>query len=167
MRFLKLAEFFERIEKVSSRLDMTNVLSELFKHTPETDIKNVIYLTQGMLAPVFEGIKIGIGEKLAIEALARAYGYGSSDVEKLYKTKGDLGTVAEELSSKKKQQSLFKEELSTKKVIENLLKVAKTEGTGSQESKLKLLAELLNSSTPIEARYITRIVLENLRLGIG
>lgn len=167
MRFLKLAEFFERVEKVASRLQMTNVLAELFEQVPQTDIKNAIYLTQGMLAPIFEGIKIGIGEKLMIEAIAKAYGYTSNEVEKQYKNKGDLGTVAEELASKKKQQALFSEELSLKKVKENLLKVAKTEGTGSQELKLKLLAELLNSSTPIEARYITRITLENLRLGIG
>ena len=33
--------------------------------------------------------------------------------------------------------------------------------------KIKLLSELLNSSDPLEAKFITRVPIGNLRLGVG
>ncbi|MDO8627758.1 MAG: ATP-dependent DNA ligase, partial [Candidatus Diapherotrites archaeon] len=86
---------------------------------------------------------------------------------KLYKEKGDLGIVAEELMQTKKQQSLFSEKLSVQKVFQNFLKISNIKGAGTVDTKIKLLAELLNSSTALEAKYLVRMPLGNLRLGTG
>jgi len=167
VNFEKIAELFERIEKASARLEMTDYLAEFLRQVRAEEIGRFIYLAQGLLAPQFEGVNIGMGENHVEEAIARTSGYTKAEVEKAYKQKGDLGGVAEELLQKKKQRALFSEQLTLKKVFENLQKIAKSAGAGSQESKIKLLSELLNSATPLEARYIARIVMENLRLGIG
>src|SRR5207237_30816 len=45
--------------------------------------------------------------------------------------------------------------------------IAAAEGKGSQGRKLDLLAGLLNQATPLEARYLLRLVTGGLRLGIG
>ncbi|MBN2067200.1 MAG: ATP-dependent DNA ligase [Candidatus Diapherotrites archaeon] len=167
MHFKVLAEFFGKIEKVSSRLKMTDLLAELFEKADSDGIAKVIYLFQGQLAPAFEQVEIGMGEKFVEEAIAKASGYTREEVHKAYKEKGDLGLVAEQLLGKKKQKSLFSAELSVEKVFRNLMKIATSEGQGSQQLKIKLLAELLNSASPIEARYIVRIPLGKMRLGIG
>ena len=167
MKFLEIAGFFERIEKVSSRLEMTGILAELFEKTKAKDIKKVVYLCQSELGPNYEGIDTGMGEKFIVEAIAKTTGYPKDDVNKAFKEKGDLGLVAEALSQKKKQRSLFKETLSLEKVFANFLKIASAEGSGSQEHKIKLLAELINSGEPVEAKYLCRIPLGNLRLGTG
>ena len=167
MRFLKVAEYFDKIENSSSRLIMTDYLAELFDITPVTDAKKVVYLLQGRIAPQFEGKEIGFGEKLISEGIAKATGFNREEVDKSFNKLGDLGSAAEEFVKKKKQLSLQTQELSVEKVFTNLKKMSESEGAGSQELKIKTLAELFNYATPIEARYIARIPLGNIRLGIG
>jgi DNA ligase-1 len=167
MRFKVVAEFFEKTEKASSRLKMTDILADLFKEAGADEIAQVVYLCQGQLAPAYKQIEIGMGESFAEEAIAKAAGYSKEDVKKAYKKAGDLGLVAEEFLGKKKQSSLFSSELTVEKVFKNLLKIANTEGKGTQSLKIKLLAELLNSASALEARYIIRVSLGSLRLGTG
>jgi DNA ligase-1 len=167
MLFKETAEYFDKIEKASSRLVMTDYLAELFEKTPASEAKKTVYLLQGRIAPQFEGKEIGFGEKLISEGIAKATGFTREEVDKKFNQTGDLGNTAEEYASKKKQLSLTTQLLTIDKVFSNLKKMSEAEGTGSQELKIKLLAELFNSATPKEARYIARIPLGNIRLGIG
>ena len=167
MNFKETAEYFSKIETASSRLVMTDYLAELFDKTPAEDTKKVVYLLQGRISPQFEGSEIGFGEKLIAEGIAKATGFTREEVDSQFNKIGDLGTVAEEMVRKRKQRALFAEELNVEKVFSNLKKMSSSEGSGSQELKKKLLAELFNSSSPTEARYIARIPLGNIRLGIG
>ncbi|MEI7961168.1 MAG: ATP-dependent DNA ligase [archaeon] len=167
MLFREAAEYFDKIEKASSRLVMTDILAELFEKMPADDSKRIVYLLQGRIAPQFEGKEIGFGEKLISEGIAKATGFLREEVDKKFNKIGDLGSVAEEYLNNKKQQSLSIQALSVEKVFYNLKKMSQTEGTGSQELKIKLLAELFNSASPTEGRYIARIPLGNIRLGIG
>lgn len=167
MFFSEIAKSFDTIEKASSRLEMTSYLTELFLKIPNNEIKKIIYLLQGTIAPSFAGKEIGFGEKMISEGLAKATGFTRKDVDDLFNKTGDLGETAEELISKKKQESLFTQKLTLEKVFSNFEKMSKSEGKGSQELKIKVLAELFNSASPIEAKYIARIPLGNIRLGIG
>lgn len=167
MLFREVAEYFDKIENSSSRLIMTDYLSELFEKTPASDAKKVVYLLQGRIAPQFEGKEIGFGEKLIAEGIAKATGFNREEVDKSFNKTGDLGNTAEEFIKKKKQLSLQIQELTVEKVFTNLKKMSQSEGAGSQELKTKTLAELFNYATPVEARYIARIPLGNIRLGVG
>ncbi len=167
MLFRKLAECFEAVEKASSRLEMTRLLAGLFKDAQAKEIGKIVYLFQGQLGPSYAAAEIGMGEKFVEDAIARTSGYSRAEVEVIYKEKGDLGLVAEAVAAKKRQRALYREELTVAKVFENLERIASSTGAGSQAVKIKLLSELLNSATPKEARYITRIPLGNLRLGTG
>jgi len=167
LHFSKVAKIFAEIEEKAGRLEMTGILAELFKQTGKTEVKKLIYLCQGMLSPPYEGIDLGLGEQFAIRAIAASFGYSKSDVEKQYKDIGDLGMVAEKLGEKKKQQSFSSREMDVSYVYDSFVKIAKMSGSGSQESKIKALTELLNNSSPVEARFIVRFVTGRLRLGVG
>lgn len=167
MRFEIVATAFDAIEKTTKRLDMTTQMAALLKETPASDARVVVYLTQGRLAPAYENIETGMGEKFVVQAIAKAAGYSKEDVEKRFKKTGDLGETAFELLSKKKQQALVMQTLSVKKVHENFMKLARITGEGTQDTKIKLLAELLNFATPTEAKFIIRFALGSLRLGVG
>ena len=167
MLFKEVAVFFGKIEEASSRLVMTDYLAELFEKIPSSDSKMVVYLIQGRIAPQFEGKEIGFGEKLIADGISRATGFSREEVDKRFSDVGDIGTVAEEFVSKKRQSSLFLEALTVEKVFSNLKKMSQVQGAGSQGVKKKLLSELFNSASPIEARYIARIPLGNIRLGVG
>ncbi len=167
MKFKTVADYFDKIENISSRLEITDLLSELFERLPAGETKKIIYLLQGKIAPTFEGKEIGFGEKLIAEGIAKATGFTRREVDTLFAKKGDLGEVAEDMVAKKQQGSLFTNDLTIEKVFANLEKMSRTQGSGSQELKKKLLAELFNSATPAEAKFIARIPLGNIRLGIG
>jgi len=165
--FEDVAKTFYELEQISGRLEMTGILAELFKKTKVEEIDKLIYLMQGILAPPYEDIDVGIGERFAIAAIASAAGYSELQVEKDYKKSGDLGLSAEGLLSKKKQTALMVQQMDISFVFRSFLKLAKASGAGSQELKIKLLTELLNNSSPLEARFIVRFVLGRLRLGVG
>jgi DNA ligase-1 len=167
MFFGEVAGYFDRLEKASSRIEMTKILSEMLGKAAKKEIGGLVYLCQGRVAPEYKGIETGMGEKFVEAAISKVSGHEVGAIEKEYKKLGDLGLVAEELLKRKRQQSLFREKLDLSKVYDNLLKIAGLAGARSQKFKIRLLAELLNSAKPIEARYITRFPLGNLRLGIG
>jgi DNA ligase-1 len=167
MEFSVLAEAYEKLEATRGRLEMMAILSELFKKAKPDEIDKIIYLSQGVVAPPFEGIEVGLGEKFVEEAISVATGYSKKRVEEVYRKTGDLGKTAEELLSSKQQMSLFSHPLSVQKVFDNFMRMAKTSGAGSQDMKIRGLVELLNNSTPKEASYITRFPIGKLRLGIG
>lgn len=163
MLFEKVAEFYEKIEGISSRLEMINVLSEMFRKAERDEIRQLVYLTQGTLAPPFTNIKIGIAEKFDEEAIANAIKCPVEEVRKLYKKKGDLGIVAQELTAKKKKR----ERLKVEEVYRNFYEISKTSGKGSQEKKIELLTKLFSNASPLEAKFIARFPIGKLRLGVG
>ncbi len=162
-----IADAYEKIEATSKRLEMTDLLVDLLKNTPRDVIGKVVYLTQGRIRPDFAGIEIGVAEKLAVKALARAAGMREYDVEEDLKRSGDIGETAQKFISKKRQVTFFQEPLTVEKVYETLDKMAVTSGSGAVDLKLSLLAGLLAAATPKEAKYIMRTVTGNLRLGVA
>ncbi|AGT35370.1 MULTISPECIES: ATP-dependent DNA ligase [Thermofilum] len=170
-----LADFYEKIESITSRIAMTDYLVALFKKTPPSIIDKVIYLTQGQLRPDYEGVELGVAEKLALRALARATGRHVKDVEDMYKQTGDIGLLAEKLMSTSRTGGLLdfigtmepKKELTVSQVYNALLRIAQATGEGAQETKINTLVSLLKDAKPKEARYILRTVLGRLRLGIA
>jgi DNA ligase 1 len=167
MDFIDLAQTYEFIESKSARLEITSILSWLFKKASSEDAEKIIYLTQGSIAPPHKNIEVGMGEKFVEKAIALASGYSLKAVEEEYKKTGDIGKTAENLILKKKQSSFSSSTLTVHKVFESFMKISKSSGQGSQDLKIKFLTELLNCSQPIEARYIVRFPLGRLRLGVG
>ncbi|MFA5050235.1 MAG: ATP-dependent DNA ligase [Candidatus Micrarchaeia archaeon] len=167
MRFLECAEAFNLLEKTPSRLEMTSILSELFKKVSKDEIQPLIYILQGIIAPPYEGIDMGFGEKFALDAIASASGHLKKEVEFQFKKLGDLGLVGEFFLSKKKQLFLSQKDLTIESLYFSFLKIAKTSGKGSQELKKKYLIETLNNASALESRFIIRFVLGELRFGVG
>ena len=161
MRFSKLVDYLAQLEKTSKRLEMTAILGQLFKEAGEEDIAPIIYLTQERLGPAFEPIDFGIGEALAAEALALVTSKDKTEIRKLYKQRGDYGIVAEELCGEQSSR------LTVKHVYDRLMQIATTSGEGTVAQKTRLLADLLQKLSGHEARYLLRIPLGRLRLGIG
>ena len=83
---------------------MIDLTAELFKKADKGDVKNIIYITQGVLAPPFEGVEFGMAEKTVEEAIAMATGFSKEEVTKVYRKKGDMGLAAEEIKGRTKAQ---------------------------------------------------------------
>jgi ATP-dependent DNA ligase I len=167
MKYIELVEVYQDLDSTTKRLEKTYKISELLKKTPKQDLSKITLLLQGKVFPAWDERKIGVASKTAAKAIGAATGIGNKDIEKDWRKTGDLGKTAENLVKQKKQSTLFSSELEVKKVFENLRKLATLEGLGSVDQKISLISELLTSAKPIEARYIVKNVLDELRLGVG
>jgi len=165
MEFAKLSQYFEKLEETSSRLSLIAILSELFSliKTPD-EIEKVCYLVQGRIAPFYVALEIGMAEKTIARSIAIAYTTTQQHVLSLYASLGDLGLAAEQLGKEVLQGH---NELSIDEVFHVLTTIAQTSGKGTVEKKISLLADLLNQVDSLSAKYVVRIPLGNLRLGIG
>ncbi len=168
MRYSELVELYEKLDSTTKRLEKTKHLADALRKASSSELDKVILLVQGRVFPEWEKEKkLGFSESYVIKALQRVTGASEQRVKELWAELGDLGLVAERLMKSRRQSVLFSKELSVEKVFENLRKVAEVQGASSVERKVQLVAELLSAATPLEARYITRTVLETLRIGIG
>jgi DNA ligase-1 len=167
LRYAVIAEAYEKIESTTKRLEMTDLLVDLLKNTPKDIIDKVVYLTQGRIYPDFVSLQIGVAERLAIKALARASGRNEREIEEDLKKTGDIGETAQKFLASKKQVTFFQKSLTVQRVYETLDKMAKASGSGAVDIKMALLAGLLADATPKEAKYILRTVTGNLRLGVA
>lgn len=167
MEFSTLADAFNKMESTSKRLELTQFLVELFEKTPQEVISKIVYLIQGKLRPDFEGIELGVAEKLAIRAISKSSGIPIKKIEEEYRKGGDLGHAASIILEQKTQTTFLVEDITVERVYETLFKIANLGGSRSQDMKMKYISSLLNDATPIEASFILKILLGTLRLGIA
>ena len=167
MEFSIIAKLFEKMENTSKRIELTNILVELLKKTPKKIIPNVVYLLQGIIRPNFEGVELGVAEKLAIRAISKSSGLPIKKIEDDYRNCGNLGLTASNILKLKTQTTFTAEKITVERVYETLFKIANLEGKGSQDLKMKYISSLLNDATPLEAKFVLNILLGTLRLGIA
>ena len=167
MEFSIIAEIFERMESTTKRIELTNLLVELLKKTPKKIIPNAVYLLQGIIRPNFEGVELGVAEKLAIRAISKSSGLSIKKIEEDYKKCGDLGLTASNILKLKTQTTFTAEKITLERIYETLFRIAKLGGKGSQDLKMKYISSLLNDATPLEAKFVLKILLGTLRLGIA
>ena len=167
MRYEQLAEVFEAIEATSKRLEMTELLVKLLKETPKGLVDKVVYLTQGKLYPDYMGIELGMAEKLVEKAISFASGRPEAEVESAFHRTGDLGLAAQEVLKKRSQSTLMKKQLTVEAVYGTFDKIAHATGDRSVNAKIKLLSSLLIDASPGEAKFVTRMALGKLRVGIA
>lgn len=162
MRFDELAAYLERLEATSGRNELVRILSELQAGCSVDEVAPVTYLTQGRLAPFFEPIEIGLGERLLLTAIASAYELPKEEVTATYKRVGDLGMTAQTLAPEGDRRSP-----EVVDVHRRLREIADTAGEGSLQRKLDLFVAILDQTGPISAKHLVRITTGRMRLGIG
>src|SRR5256885_3343446 len=162
MKFGELAGYLDQLEATSKRNELVRILSSVYKACSVDEIEPITYLIQGRLAPFFEPVEIGLGERLLMTAMAMAYGKPKEDVSKTYRQTGDLGLTALRLAPTSRDD--------TPPVVDvhrRLWEVAGLSGEGSLKAKLDLVAALLGDLDAVSAKHLVRITLGKMRLGIG
>ncbi|MHA1460200.1 MAG: ATP-dependent DNA ligase [Promethearchaeota archaeon] len=182
MKFKNLAILFSNLEATTKRLEMIGFLSSFFEEVKKSknfeDLDKTIYLLQGeLVSNIKQFPKLGLAEKMIIEALTIHSGIDKKKIREILIKKGDIGTTAELiLAKKKKQKSLFDFEekpsevepsLEISELYLALQKIALSEGSGSQDAKLGILRGLMRKCSPLENKYLLRIITSTLRVGVS
>ncbi|WP_457623980.1 ATP-dependent DNA ligase [Persephonella sp.] len=165
MEYRLLAEFYDFLEKTTSRIEMTNALVNLFKQTPPELIDKVVYLSIGKVAPEYTGLDYNFSEKSAIKALSQVLGIDEHEIQRKIIETGDLGDAGKLLYEEKNIKP--EKALTVEEVYDTLRKIAETTGYGSTKKKMELFVSLLKNASPLEVKFLLRTITERLRLGIG
>ncbi len=175
--FLRAASSFAQLEKTRSRLEMVRILADLFQELEAGEIQPAVYLLQGRLGPSYDAPDFGISEKLTNRVIVQFSGKRPDEVERLYRKLGDHGLVAEQLlagGTKPQPRAATtlkgrttKSRLTIQQVYDELMALAQASGAGSVEKKIGSLVALLRRASPLEAKYLLRIPVGRMRLGVG
>jgi DNA ligase-1 len=180
--YSKLTDVYEKLEATDKRLEMISLLAELFRKTSPGIVSKVAYLTNGELHPDWTDFpEIGLAEKMIMKAVADASGISEKKVMEKVKEIGGVGPATQKLleeRSRTKERSVtiqtilgekpeVEKKLTVTKVYETLEAIALESGANSQQKKIDKLAGLLKIANPLEARYLVRTVVNQLRLGVS
>ncbi|MDR0900995.1 MAG: ATP-dependent DNA ligase [Methanobrevibacter sp.] len=167
MKYQELVDVFESLSATTKRLEKTDILAAFFEKVDDETLPQVVLMSLGLVFPSWSEEEQGLGEKLIMKAIADVIGVSIADVEDQVREQGDIGAAAEKLYLKKAQTTFFSQALTIDFVFKHLRKIATVSGNRSTSRKIAIVLELLSSASGTEAKYITRIIIEELRIGVG
>jgi DNA ligase-1 len=168
--YSELVDYYERLESTQSTLDKTDILAELFREH-EDELGDVVMLSSGRMFPKWKNRETGLSSKTMVDVVSRATGRSEEDITDVWREKGDLGLAAEEMVDGKTQRRLVQKTLTVSGVMETLDEIASMEKEALESvdvsKKVGKAADLVSASSPREARYAVRNLLQNMRLGVA
>ncbi|MDD1688309.1 MAG: DNA ligase, partial [Methanoregula sp.] len=167
MLFMDFSRVCEHLEGTAGRLDMIDIISRVLPDLTQEELPVFVRFIMGRIFPDWSSKKLGIGPNLLYIAIGYVAGIKKEDVIEKVNTTGDAGRATEELLSIKSQTTFFHEDLDIVRVYNELIAIAEMEGKKSQREKLLAVRRLLANARPLEGRYLARIMLEELRIGVG
>lgn len=167
MQFLEFARICEHLEGISGRLEMIEEVATVLPGLDETDLPIFVRFIMGRIFPDWSTRKLGVGPNLLYDAVAYVAGVKRETVVEVVNRTGDVGLAVEELLAKKEQTSFFIQELELLDAYRGFERMAAAEGQRSQREKLRVAEGLFGNARPIEGRYLARLMLEELRIGMG
>jgi len=159
MKFFQVSEAFEKIEKVTARLQITRLLAGLLGQANAYEAAIICNLSLGQLYPPYIETQFNIAEKNIIKTLAQFLVRSESIIEQEVKRFGDVGVMLVQYEWPTKKN------LTVTQVYDALCSIEKIGGVGSQEKKIRQLSLLLADLDRLSAKYVVRIVLGKVRLG--
>ena len=167
MKYQELVNVYSQLEATTKRLEKTEILANYLKTLDSATIEKVGLLILGSVFPAWSSQEIGIGAKLVEKAVAEAVGTTTDKVEDMIRDEGDIGLASVKLYAKKSQMTFFSQPLTIDFVFNSLQKLSTISGKRSTNRKIAILLELLSQASSSEAKYLTRTITEELRIGVG
>ena len=167
MLFMDFSRVCEQLEGTAGRLDMIAIISRVLPTLSPEELPVFVRFVMGRIFPDWSSKKLGIGPNLLYEAIGYVAGMKKEQIIEKINTTGDAGRAVEELLSIKSQTTFFHEDLDLVRVYNELIAIAEMEGKKSQREKLLAVRRLLANARPLEGKYLARIMLEELRIGVG
>jgi len=173
MEFAEFATRARKIETVSAETETVSLVAELLVEA-DTELVTVTRFVRGRVFPAHDPTKLDIGPALCYAALAKAAGPNvtAGDIEDRLADVGEIGAVAAglELGGQRGLGAFGgggDGALTVDDVDTELRSLAAAAGSGSTDTKLDILFGLFNRTDPDEARFLARLVLGNMRIGVG
>ncbi len=166
--FEEFAKTCEKIKGTTSKLSKISFLSDFLKSLDDEDIPIAIKLLTSQIFPPWENKDLQVGYSTIVKLLKEVTGLNDDILSKTIVKLGDLGDAAEFLLKiKKVENPFFTKKLTLAEVYNTLAKLAEYKGEGSVNARKNLLKKLFINANPLEAKYIVKILTNEMRIGLS
>jgi DNA ligase-1 len=173
MEFADFADRLADVEAATADHEVTSLVADLLVDAG-VDLPVVVRLSLGRTVPAWDSTTLDVGPTLCHEALARAAGPNltADDVADRLAEAGEIGAVAESLDlGGQRGLAAFGDAAPDAPTVagvdERLRDLAAADGAGSRDHKVEVLFGLFSRLDPLSARYLARLVLSEMRIGVG
>jgi DNA ligase-1 len=166
--FRVVAELCERLEATSKRTLMVNAVADFLNHLNADEVEPAVSMLLGRAFPKWDQRTLEVSWRTLSRVIKRATSVEWSDFGEAFSETGDIGTATKivlERGKIRKQATLLERPLTIPEVRRNLEAVADATGYGSRDRKERLLETLFGRATPLEAKYIVKIMIGEMRTG--
>jgi DNA ligase 1 len=170
--FLQFARTCDRIKSTNSKLEKVAILAEYLNGlNSDKDLRIAITFLSGRIFPP-GGLEqeVNVGYSILWNTISTLFTLSHEDLSKYYMKHGDLGAATEEVFAERKNANpfaiLLKNKLTLANVFSGFKEIARTTGSGSQEKKVQILRGLFSSGSPIESKYLVKVLASEMRIGL-
>jgi len=170
-KFIDFCNLCEKLAKITERIPKIRLIAKFLRELDEEEITPAARMLIGKVLPDWSELTLGLSWTSIIKVVKKLTGAKSRDLLEAFSKTGDPGDMARILFEKyrRRQATLIEitqEQLSILDVYKELLKIAQIRGEGSTLKKEIILTGLLNKLSPLEIKYVIKIILGEMRIGV-
>jgi DNA ligase-1 len=167
--FKSLAELLEEVEATKKRLEIIGMTADFLRRLDAEEVEPAVSMILGRAFPKWSQKTLDVSWATLSGILQRITGVDWDVFREAFTGTGDVGAAAKAVFEKtnvKKQALLLEKTLTITEVRRLLRSIAGTAGSGSREKKERLIAALLSQASPVEAKYLVKIFVGEMRTGL-
>src|SRR5919107_6094501 len=166
-QFSLFVETCEKIRSTTKKNEKIEIISIYITNLDETSLSIAVLFLSGRALPIGSTRTLNIGFTTIMESLSEIAMLDIKDIQNIHLKHGDIGAMAEYAVSKKHIISLFnqQERISLSYVYHQFKKIANISGSGSNKNKKNILKGLLIACSPLESKYLIKIITGEMRIG--
>ena len=167
--FKSLAGLLERIEATKKRLEIIGMTANFLRHLDAEEVEPAVSMILGRAFPKWSQKTLDVSWATLSGILQRITEVDWDVFREAFTSTGDIGAAAKAVFEKtnvKKQALLLEKTLAIIEVRRLLESIAGTAGSGSREKKERLVTVLLSQASPVEAKYLIKIFVGEMRTGL-
>jgi len=169
--FSALVESCESIRSTTSKNKKVDLIVQYISGLDDDSLPIAVLFLSGKIFPKGSIYNLNVGFRTILQSLLEISRLDQTDVMRLHLEHGDMGTIAEYAISNKKIVTLFnsvetlEEKPTLKEIYDQFKKIANLRGPRSNNDKKNILKGLLLRCSPLEAKYLVKIISNEMRIG--
>jgi len=169
MKFRELTDLCEKLEATTKRNLMTSMVADFLRRLDEEEVEPAVSMLLGRPFPKWDPRTLDVSWATVSRIIRRLTGADWREFSAAFRETGDVGAAAEiifEHSKTQRQAALFEKPLTLLEVRRVFEAIAESSGEGSRERKERLIESLLGRASPVEVKYLVKIMIGEMRTGL-
>jgi len=168
-RFRALADLCERLTATTKRTAMTNMVGDFLRQLEEAEVEPAVSMMLGRAFPKWDERTLDVSWATISATIERLTKTGWTEFSAAFRQTGDIGAATQtviENSKVRRQATLFENPLTVLEVRRILEAISESVGQGSRERKERIVESFFGRATPLEAKYLVKIMIGEMRTGL-